>query len=89
MTGIDPAGKTTRETLGIPAILGMTRGETGVTSTGMDYRGTVMNSAGTGTIIRSTKGRETKIAGRREGLKNTGVGTGRGGDKRTLKKSSI
>lgn len=89
MTCIDPGGTTTPASLGTRAILGMTLGETGVTNTGADDRGTVTDSAKTGTKIRLTEDQDTKIAGRREGLKNPGVEIDGGDDTRTLEQSSI
>ena len=80
MIGTDLVGTMTRVTIGTPEILGMTRAGIGVTTTDKEGRGIVTNSAETDTIIP----RDTKIAGKREGLKSTGTAIDGGGDKEKL-----
>ena len=80
MIGTDLVGTMTRVTIGTPEILGMTRAGIGVTTTDKEGRGIMTNSAETDTIIP----RDTKIVGKREGLKSTGTAIDGGGDKEKL-----
>lgn len=84
--GKDPAGMITRDSLGIPAIHGMTLGDPSAKSIDMEDRGTMMNRAENDSNILPTNDMMIVVAG--EGLKNTGVGADGDDNKLTVRKKN-